>query len=221
MGGDQQAQGIIYFLHGNAKNISSHFPTLSWMTEKGWHLFILDYRGYGKSEGSPSISGVHQDAHVGLKKALTEAESKDLPLVVVGQSIGGATALTLVALAEEGEQISGLVIDSAFSGYRRIAREKLAKSWITWPFQYPLSWTITDRYSPERHIQDLPEVPLLFLHSCGDPIIPCSHGQRLYHLAKEPKDYWQDEQAGHIRMLMQRNWRQGLLEWLDTVLPRS
>lgn len=213
--GDQQPRGVIYFLHGNAENISTHFAALSWITRHEWHLFILDYRGFGLSEGSPSIAGVHHDAYIGLQWALAESQALSLPLVVVGQSVGGATALTLVALAEEGNQVSGLVIDSAFSGYRRIAREKLSESWITWPFQYLLSWTITDRYSPERHLQDLPEIPLLFLHSCGDPIIPCSHSQRLYHVAQEPKDYWQDEQAGHIRMLMQRNWRQKLLEWLE------
>lgn len=210
----QTEQGVIYFLHGNAENISTHFAALSWITRHGWHLFALDYRGFGLSEGTPSISGVHHDAYIGLQWALQEAEQRNLPLVVVGQSIGGATALSVLALAEEGDQVQALVVDSAFSGYRRIAREKLSESWLLWAFQYPLSWTITDRYSPERHVKDLPEIPILFLHSCGDLIIPCSHSQRLYELASEPKDFWQGEREGHISMLMQRNWRQALLEWL-------
>jgi fermentation-respiration switch protein FrsA (DUF1100 family) len=91
----------------------------------------------------------------------------------------------------------------------------MAESWLLWAFQYPFSRMVTDRYSPEKHLDNLPEIPILILHSCGDPIIPCSHGQRLYQQADEPKDYWQDEEAGHIRMLAQRNWRKKLLEYLD------
>lgn len=214
-------RGVIYFLHGNAENISTHFAALNWMTRQGWHLFILDYRGYGLSEGQPSIPGVHQDAHLGLQWAVQQAQDRALPLVVVGQSVGGATALTLMTLAEEASSVDALVVDSAFSGYRRIAREKLGESWLFWAFQYPLSWTITDRYSPEQHLQNGLKMPLLLLHSCGDPIIPCSHSQRLYDLASQPKTLMLDEQAGHIQMLNQRNWRRALLEWLDEALDQG
>jgi fermentation-respiration switch protein FrsA (DUF1100 family) len=211
----QSEKGVIYLLHGNAENISTHFLGMSWITRQGWHLFILDYRGYGLSQGQPDIGGVHHDAHKGLQWSLKEAKSRGLPLVVMGQSVGGSTALALMALAEEADQAQALVVDSAFSSYRRIAREKMSESWLLWAFQYPFSWMVTDRYSPEKHLDNLPEIPILILHSCGDPIIPCSHGQRLYQQADEPKDYWQDEEAGHIRMLAQRNWRKKLLEYLD------
>lgn len=213
--GTEPPKGLIYFLHGNAENISTHFAALNWITRHGWSFFILDYRGYGLSDGSPSIQGVHHDAHVGLKWALEQADQQGLPLVVLGQSIGATTAATLVSIAPEADRIAGVVLDSPFSGYRRIAREKLSESWVTWTLQYPLSWTISDRYSPERYLAERPAKPLLILHSCGDAVIPCSHGQRLYRLAEQPKTYWQDETAGHIRMLAQLNWRQQLLTWLD------
>lgn len=213
--------GMIYFLHGNAENISTHFFALNWMTRHGWEVFILDYRGYGLSEGQPGIAGVHQDAYAGLKWALQRAEEQNLPLVMLGQSIGATTAATLMSVAPEADQLAGVVLDSPFSGYRRIAREKLAEHWLTWAFQYPLSWTISDQHSPERYIQLRPAVPLLILHSCGDQIIPCQHGQRLYQLAAEPRLYWQDEKAGHIRMLAQLNWRLELLQWLQTINPQG
>ncbi|NLW05232.1 MAG: alpha/beta hydrolase, partial [Pseudomonadaceae bacterium] len=203
-----------------AENISTHFMGMTWVTNHGWEVFILDYRGYGLSEGNPSIGGVHHDAYIGLKWALARAEEQQIPLVVLGQSIGGATAITLVANAskEEQQQISGLVIDSAFSGYRRIAREKLNESWLTWAFQYPLSFTITDRYSPEKHLNKLPEgLPLLVLHSCADEVIPCSHSQRIYKQAAEPKTYLEAQEGRHIAMLSQLKWRKELMVWLGAL----
>lgn len=213
-------KGLIYYLHGNAENISTHFMGMTWVTHHGWEVFILDYRGYGISEGSPSIGGVHHDAYVGLKWAIARAEEQQIPLVVLGQSIGGATAVTLVANASpaEQQQVSGLIIDSAFSGYRRIAREKLSSSWVTWSFQYPLSWTFTDRYSPEKNLAKLPaDLPLLVLHSCADEVIPCSHSQRLYQQAQEPKTYWQAKEGRHIEMLSQLKWRRELIKWLEEI----
>lgn len=217
---EAKPQGLIYYLHGNAENISTHFMGMTWVTNHGWEVFILDYRGYGLSEGKPSIAGVHYDAYIGLKWALARAKAQQLPLVVLGQSIGGATAVTLVANAskEEQQQINGLVIDSAFSGYRRIAREKLNESWLTWAFQYPLSFTITDRYSPEKHLNKLPEgLPLLVLHSCADEVIPCSHSQRIYNQAAEPKIYLEAQEGRHIAMLSQLKWRKELMAWLEAV----
>lgn len=211
-------KGLIYYLHGNAENISTHFMGMTWITHHGWEVFILDYRGYGISEGSPSIGGVHHDAYMGLKWAIARAEEQQIPLVVLGQSIGGATAVTLVANAgaAEQQQVSGLIVDSAFSGYRRIAREKLSGSWLTWAFQYPLSWTFTDRYSPEKNLAKLPEnLPLLILHSCADEVIPCTHSQRLYQQIPEPKTYWQAEEGRHIEMLSQLKWRRELIGWLE------
>lgn len=217
---EAKPQGLIYYLHGNAENISTHFMGMTWITNHGWEVFILDYRGYGISEGKPSIAGVHHDAYMGLKWAIAKAKEQQIPLVVLGQSIGGATAVTLVAnaTAEEQQQISGLVVDSAFSGYRRIAREKLNASWITWAFQYPLSWTITDSYSPEKHLAKLPEnLPLLIIHSCADDVIPCSHSQRIYNQAAEPKTYLEAEEGRHIEMLSQLKWRKELMAWLEAV----
>lgn len=211
----EQPLGMMFFLHGNAENISTHFFALNWITRHGWEVFILDYRGYGLSEGQPGIAGVHQDAYAGLKWALQRAQQQDLPLVMLGQSIGATTAATLLSVAPEADQLAGVVLDSPFSGYRRIAREKLSESWLTWAFQYPLSWTISDRHSPERYIHQRPAVPLLIMHSCADQVISCQHGQRLYRLAAEPRIYWQDEDAAHIRMLAQLNWRNELLQWLQ------
>lgn len=212
---DQPARGLIYFLHGNAENISTHFAAMNWVTSHGWDLFILDYRGYGLSEGKPGLKGVQHDALTGLRWALEHAQDQQIPVVLFGQSIGASTAATLASRAPQAAQLSGLILDSPFADYRRIAREKAAGHWLTWPLQHPLSWTFSNSYSPRHSIRQLPAMPLLILHSCADPVIDCQHSKDLYALAAEPKEYWQDEQAAHISMLNQLNWRRRLLQWLE------
>ena len=211
-------RGLIYFLHGNAENISTHYVAMSWLNHHGWDLFLIDYRGFGLSEGSPHIRGAHRDARAGLDWAVARARQENLPLVVYGQSLGGATAATLVAHSRPGE-VQALVLDSAFSGYRRIAREKLGDLWLTSPLRYPLAWTIRDDFSPERHLPQRPPMPLLILHGCADLTVPCSHGERLYRTAAPPVWLWLDPQRRHGEMLYTRQWREQLVNWLERQVP--
>lgn len=211
-------RGLIYFLHGNAENISTHYVAMSWLNHHGWDLFLIDYRGFGLSEGSPHIRGAHRDARAGLDWAVARARQENLPLVVYGQSLGGATAATLVAHSRPGE-VQALVLDSAFSGYRRIAREKLGDLWLTSPLRYPLAWTVRDDFSPERHLAQRPPMPLLILHGCADLTVPCSHGERLYRTAAPPVWLWLDPQRRHGEMLYTRQWREQLVNWLERQVP--
>jgi len=215
---EQPARGLIYFLHGNAENISTHFAAMNWITSHGRDLFILDYRGFGLSQGKPGIKGVQHDAYTGLLWSLAYASERKIPVVLFGQSIGAATAATLASRAPEAARLAGVVLDSPFANYRQITREKAAEHWLTWPLQYPLSWSFSNSYSPDKSMADL-HIPVLLLHSCADQIIGCHHSQQLYRLANEPKQYWQDYSAPHIAMLNQLNWRRKLLSWLDELGP--
>lgn len=214
---EQPRKGLIYFLHGNAENISTHFAAMNWITSHGWEVFILDYRGYGLSQGKPSLKGVQHDAYVGLQWTLNYGNEQDIPVVLFGQSIGATTAANLAARASEARQLAGVILDSPFADYRRIAREKAAEHWLTWPLQYPFSLTFSNAYSPRHSIAQLPRLPLLIMHSCADRVIACQHSKDLFALAPEPKQYWQDEHAPHIAMLNQLNWRRKLVQWLEQV----
>ncbi|MDO3720887.1 alpha/beta hydrolase [Marinobacter sp. chi1] len=183
-------KGTVYFLHGNAQNISSHILNVSWLPEQGYNVFALDYRGYGKSTGAPDIEGALHDAETGLNWLNTRDEVRTGPLFLLGQSLGGALG---VALASEwikrGKEpgIDGVIIDGAFSGFRGIAREKLSSFWLTWPLQIPLSWTIPDDYEGVDRVRDISPVPLLVIHSLRDEVIPFHHGKALFEAAAQPK----------------------------------
>ncbi len=192
------ARATILVLHGNAENLSTHVNSVLWLITEGFNVFIFDYRGYGNSQGRPSMQGVHVDAEAALEKLLSLPHVDKEQIIVLGQSIGGAIAVHLVANTPYKDRIAALVIDSAFSGYRLIAREKLAQVFITWPFQYPLSYLIGDSYSPIRWIGNVSPVPVLIIHGDKDPVVPLHHGRMLYDAARDPKEFWETTVPGHV-----------------------
>ena len=193
------ARGTILVLHGNAENLSTHVNGVLWLIKEGFNIFIFDYRGFGRSQGSPSIAGVHRDAQAALQTALTLSGVAGGRVAVLGQSIGGAIAIYMVAHAPDKSRIAAVLVDSAFASYRLIAREKLAGFFLTWPFQYPLSYLVSDSYSPIRWIKDVSPVPLMIIHGRNDPVVPLEHGEMLYNAALTPKEFLITAEPGHIQ----------------------
>lgn len=194
----EPALGVVLHLHGNAENISTHFGNVYWLAEQGWHVMEFDYRGFGHSQGSPEIVGVHRDARAALALAAQRAEALGLPLIVFGQSIGGATAMTVLGRAPEAQYVRGVLIDSAFASYRDIAREKLGDIWLTWPFQYPLSWFFSDDLSPIRYVDRISPTPLVLVASRDDTVVPAHHSERLFEKAHSPVALWLLDDHRHI-----------------------
>ena len=214
-------RGTILVLHGNAQNLSMHVNGVLWLVKEGFDIFIFDYRGYGMSEGSPDIKGVHVDAEAALETLLAMQRVKDGRIVVLGQSIGGAIAVYTTAHSPHKERIAALVIESAFSSYRLIAREKLDRFFLTWPFQYPLSFLFTDAYSPIRWIKQVSPIPVLILHGEDDPVVPLSHGQLLYDAASQPKDFWRTAAPGHLYSFSDERVRERLVRYLTANLEKK
>ncbi|MCR4347970.1 MAG: alpha/beta hydrolase [Sulfuricaulis sp.] len=215
------ALGTILFLHGNAENISTHIMSVRWLPARGFNVFLLDYRGYGASEGKPTFGGAQDDVESALKM-LTARPGVDVSRIVVfGQSLGGAIAVYRVAHTAYRENIRALVVESAFSGYRQITREKLADFWLTWPFQYPLSWTVSDEYNPSTAVANISPIPLLIIHGDQDPIVPLHHGQRLFELAREPKQLWVVPGGGHTQAFQKKEYRDRLVAYLTEILTAA
>src|SRR4030067_1093558 len=206
--------GTILVLHGNAENISTHINSVLWLVKEGYDLFAFDYRGYGMSEGRTSIDGVHLDASAALEKVFTLPQSNKDRVFVLGQSVGGAIAVYTVANSKHKDQIKELIIDSAFSDYRRIAREKLAALFLTWPLQYPLSILFNNDYTPKYKIKQISPVQLLIIHGDRVRIIPVHYGSIFYDEALEPKEFWTAKGAGHIWSFADEEIRKKFTEYL-------
>jgi fermentation-respiration switch protein FrsA (DUF1100 family) len=212
------AAGTITFLHGNAENISTHVSAIAWLPAQGFNVFLIDYRGYGASAGSPSIAGAQQDIDAAMKTLLARSDIDTNRIVVFGQSLGGALAAYNVAYSPYREQVRALVVESAFSSYTGITREKLAASWLTWPFQWLASLTVDESFSPLPAMKLISPIPLLVIHGDQDAIVPVHHGQRLYDAALEPKQLWVIPGAGHIQGMRQEMWRNRFVAYLHEVL---
>ncbi|MEZ5934379.1 MAG: alpha/beta fold hydrolase [Alphaproteobacteria bacterium] len=210
--------GSVLFLHGNAENISTHFANVAWLTRGGFDVFAIDYRGYGRSAGVPTLDGLHQDVTAALDTLLKRPGVRPEEVVVFGQSLGGAVALTAIAANPEKDRLAGLVVEGAFSSYRGIAREKLGDFWLTWPFQWPISLTIDGRYDPLAAAAALSPLPLLIVQGQADQVVPPHHGEALYQAAAEPKAIWRPEAAGHIAAFANLAMQKRLQDYLTTLV---
>ena len=210
----QKARGIVLFLHGNAENISTHIRNVAWLPEHGYQVFLPDYRGYGMSEGNPTLAGALSDEDAAFRWLAEAPRFQHLPIYLLGQSLGATLAAYYVgANPEVRKRLSALVLDAPLASYRRIAREKFAAFWPTWPLQYPLSLLFPDDYSPIHNVARIAPVPLLVICSENDGIIPVHHSLELYQAAGEPKQLLVTRGA-HTATFLDTENRRWLLEFL-------
>ena len=210
-----ERKGIIYFLHGNAENISTHIGSVLWLINEGYDIFALDYRGYGESTGSPDIEGALVDINTGYNWLINQPQYQTDKLFIIGQSLGGALTLSFTSNNKNLEDhVSGVIIDAGFSSFRGIAKEKLNDLWLTWPLQYPLSWLIPTSYDSNKHIKEIAPVPLLVIHSTHDVVIPFHHGKEVYQQASEPKEFLQTN-TPHTATFRSEGYRDYVLKFME------
>jgi len=210
-----EEKGTILLLHGNAENISTHIGSVWWLPQYGYNVLLFDYRGYGRSTGEPSMDGIQLDMAAAMQWLFQRPDIDTSRIVVFGQSLGAATAITRLAVSPYRSRVRGLIVEGAFTSYRELTRELLAKSWLTWLFQWPLALTIDDRYRPIDSIRQLGDVPLLIIHSHSDEVIPFHHGEELYRAASGRKQFWALDNVRHIAAFTNELYRQQLLVYLE------
>lgn len=193
----ENPKGTVLVFHGNAGNITTHVNTVLWLVQEGFNLFAIDYRGFGNSSGEPDVAGVHHDGLAAFKQLLTLPGVSSTRIAVLGQSLGGSVATYVAATAPKREKVKLLLLDSSFFSYQQITREKLAKFFITWPLQYPLSWLFNNDYSPAFLI-DRVTAPIVIIHDRADTVVPFHHGGQLYAASREPKTMLTTSGLGHI-----------------------
>jgi fermentation-respiration switch protein FrsA (DUF1100 family) len=212
------AQGTVLLLHGNAENISTHIGSIYWLPPRGFNVFLFDYRGYGRSGGDTGINGALQDIQSALQWLLKNPDIDPSRIAVLGQSLGGALGAHALTRPDLSKAIRVLILDSAFSSYRQIVREKLAGFWLTWPLQYPLSWFIPNRYDPIDVIAGFSPTPVLIIHNEHDNVILVAHARRLFQRAQHPKHLWIIPRDGHISALQSPEIRDRLVDYLLTAM---
>ncbi len=208
-----QMKGSVYFLHGNAENISTHIQSVFWLPAFGYQVFLIDYRGYGLSEGKPGFPDVLTDVEAGFDWLLSRSEGK--PVYLLGQSLGASLAVYFAGNSLKARQnLTGVVSDAAFTGYFQISRDVADKVWITWPLQYPIAWTMDYPYNAVEAIRQIAPIPILISHGRNDQIVPFKHGEQLYQAAGQPK-YFLVTEGRHIETFSSTQNRRTLLDFFN------
>jgi fermentation-respiration switch protein FrsA (DUF1100 family) len=176
-----QASLVTLYLHGNAGNLTHRFLPIREITAAGSSVLIIDYRGYGKSEGSPTEHGLYADADAAYLYLLDHGYSAR-HIVLQGESLGTAVAVDLASRKE----CAGVVLGAAFTSGRDVANTVL-------PLIGPLVFRGFDSKSKIAKIR----APLLFFHGDRDEIIPLKLGRSLFEAAPKPKWFIEIPGAGH------------------------
>jgi len=206
---------VVHF-HGNAQNMTAHYPYSAWLAREGFNVFIFDYRGYGASGGKPSLDGLVMDGKAALEQALKLPGAKLGRIVILGQSLGGAIAVA--AAGEAGFRPAALVLEGTFYSYKGVASAALRRHWLTWPALWLPPLAVSGKHSPADNIGGL-ACPKLIIHSVKDSRVPFAQGKKLFDAAPGPKEFW-TVPGGHIEAFYSYRETYGprLLEFLGKAL---
>ena len=171
-----EPRGTVLFLHGNAGNISHRLDSIAIFRNLGLDTLIIDYRGYGLSEGKPSERGTYLDAEAAWEYLVGERGTTPERIVVFGRSLGGAVAARLAT----GRRPGALIIESTFSSGVDMARR-------LYPFM-PVALITRLRY-PVIDYATAVTCPVLVVHSRDDEIIPFEQARSVYDAVPTPKSF--------------------------------
>jgi uncharacterized protein len=212
-----EPRGTVYFLHGNAQNISTHIMSVNWLPDAGFNVFLLDYRGYGLSEGKAKLDSALEDIQLGLDWLGSSSGSpmsrlQGKPLIVFGQSLGASMAIDVMSSEKNQEKAQCAVFEAAFSGYRDIAGVMMKRSWLLWPMR-PLVLPLLPNHEmdPIERIADV-LMPKMIMHSKEDAVVPFSQGEALYDAASSAKTF-QPLLGEHIAALRDPTVQKRMLEY--------
>ncbi len=178
-----RGERALLFFHGNAGNIADRLDRAKILCERlGLDVFLVDYRGYGNSRGSPSEDGLYRDARAIHAAALARGFRPE-SIVLFGESLGSAVAIQLAL----DRPSAAIVLEAPFLSLAAMARE-----------HYPFvpTFLLRSRYDNAAKVPGV-SPHKLFLVAARDEIVPPEQGLKLFELAKEPKTLYVIPGAGH------------------------
>jgi fermentation-respiration switch protein FrsA (DUF1100 family) len=179
------ARITLLWFHGNAGNISHRVDGLKRLHDKvNANVFIIDYRGYGRSEGTVSERGTYEDARAALQYLRSRKDLDPKSIVFFGQSLGAAVATELAGR----EQCLALVLEAPFASIREMAR-------VVFPL-LPIGPLLRTRYDVAEKIKAV-KAPVLILQGDRDEVIPVEQGRKVFAAAASPKEFYTVRGAGH------------------------
>jgi pimeloyl-ACP methyl ester carboxylesterase len=183
----QPAAQVLY-LHGNSGNLWTCSRYVTWLHDAAaCSVLAVDYRGYGYSEGTPTVEGVLQDVRAARAEMCRCAGLPAGREVIIGRSLGGALAVDLAAETPP----RGLVLESTFSSFKEVAEFHAG----VWAARVP-----ADRLNSRANLPRYPG-PLLQVHGDADRVVPFDQGVALHAVAVGQKQFLHIPGRGHSNFL--------------------
>ena len=176
---------VTLFLHGNAGNITNRATRMQEIAAAGSSVFMLDYRGYGKSNGHPSEQGLYRDSEAGFIYLLGKGYHAD-QIILHGESLGTAVAIDLASR----RPCAALILEAPFTSASDVAATVV-------PFFGPLLVRSFNSLPKIRWIR----VPKFFIQGDRDEVVPLRLGQQLFAASQGTKTFWIVPGAGHNDIL--------------------
>lgn len=195
-----EARFTVLYFHGNAGNLSYRIDNIVFLRALPVHVFAVDYRGFGRSQGKPTEVGLYLDAEAAYEYLVEKRGVVPERLLVLGQSLGVSVAAELAAR----RPVAGLILEGGFPSAPRVAQRVM---WL--PGLHRLMRNRLDAAANLRRLrvpfdpasppgptggtQGTPGesrgVPVLVAHGAGDSVIPFDLGEELFRAANEPKTF--------------------------------
>lgn len=173
--GEPENQPVVVYSHGNAGNISGRIDIAGGIARQGAAVFLYDYRGYGRSEGSPSEQGIYRDGNAVVHYLRHRMGIPEEQMVFYGRSLGGAVAARQSAEFDG----AGLVLDSSFINGKEIAADL---------YPFVPGFLVTIRFPVDEDLRRSDVKHVMIMIAKNDRIIGIRHGKELYELASLDKD---------------------------------
>jgi len=179
-----QDSPMVLWFHGNAGNIADRVENARLLFDRGLSLFMVDYRGYGKSEGAPSEKGIYVDGQAAYDYLVSERDIAPENLIIFGRSLGSTVAVHVASR----NKCAGAILESAITNMADMARA-----------HYPIIPGLGNLKHKFNSIDRVPEIsaPILFIHGDADEIVPYELGRRLFDAAGSEKTFYTIPRAHH------------------------
>ncbi len=193
----------LLYLHGNYCNLSNRKDRIKRITNDGYGLFMISFRGYGRTEGIPGEKRNVADAVQAYDYLVSQGLSaKDI--IIYGESLGGAVGTQVAA----SRKVAALLLESPFTSMVDMAAR-------FYPF-FPVEKYIRDRFETIKHIRKV-TAPVMIIHSVHDELVPFEFGETLFRVAGKPKALHLMDKVGHYGLFRAGAW-QYVREFIENVV---